>query len=71
MATTIQNKMDRVELIPWDPTSEAQFQRMYDQRVACGWREDEVGEWKDKMLNGQKFLYWIVSPSRDEAGMSS
>jgi len=27
----------------------------------CGWHEDEVPEWKDKMLKGQKLLYWIVS----------
>ena len=51
---------DKVELIPWDPVDEKQFQRMYDQRVACGWRHDEVEGWKEKMLNGQKFLYWIV-----------
>ncbi|CAM1511573.1 Fc.00g090860.m01.CDS01 [Cosmosporella sp. VM-42] len=50
----------KVELIPWDPTDEKQFQRMVDQRIACGWRQEEVGEWKEKMLNGQKFLYWIV-----------
>lgn len=54
-------KYNKVRLVPWDPTDEKQFQRMYDQRVACGWREDEVAEWKEKMLRGTKFLYWIVS----------
>lgn len=51
----------KVDLIPWDPTDEAQFQRMYEQRVACGWRIDEVPEWKEKQLQGTKFLYWVVS----------
>lgn len=50
----------KVQLIPWDPTDDRQFQRMYDQRVACGWRMEEVGEWRDKQLRGVKFLYWIV-----------
>lgn len=52
----------RVELIPWDPTDERQFQRLYDQRVACTWDYDAVAEWKGKMLGGQKIMYWIVSP---------
>ncbi|MBE3044320.1 hypothetical protein IMZ48_17490 [Candidatus Bathyarchaeota archaeon] len=52
--------MDKVELIPWDPTSEQQYERMFDQRVACGWREEEVPEWKEAQLNGTKALYWIV-----------
>ncbi|POR36195.1 Uncharacterized protein TPAR_03581 [Tolypocladium paradoxum] len=50
----------RVEIIPWDPTDERQFQRLYDQRVACMWDFDSVAEWKDKMLGGQKIMYWIV-----------
>lgn len=58
--TSIAAKYQNIELVPWDPTEECQFQRMHDQRVTCGWHEDEVPEWKDKMLQGQKFLYWIV-----------
>ncbi|PNY28041.1 Uncharacterized protein TCAP_02036 [Tolypocladium capitatum] len=58
-----------VELIPWDPTDEQQFQRLYDQRVACMWDDDLVAEWKGKMLGGQKVVYWIVlaedAPGRD------
>jgi len=59
--TSIAAKYQNIELVPWDPTDECQFQRMHDQRVMCGWHEDEVPEWKDKMLKGQKLLYWIVS----------
>lgn len=51
----------KVDLIPWDPTNEKQYQRMHDQRVACGWRIEEVPQWKEKQLKGIKFLYWIVS----------
>lgn len=36
------DKMDKVELIPSDPDNEEHYQRMYDQRVACGWREGEI-----------------------------
>ncbi|KAI8713596.1 hypothetical protein NCS52_01304400 [Fusarium sp. LHS14.1] len=50
----------KTTLIPWDPSNEAHFKRMYDQRVACGWRYEEVEEWRNKMLKSQKFLYWIV-----------
>ncbi|KAJ6447049.1 C6 finger domain-containing protein [Purpureocillium lavendulum] len=59
-----------VELTPWDPTDDAQYKRMYEQRVACTWGFDEVEDWKEKMLNGQKVLYWISIaedfPARDE-----
>ena len=52
--------MDKVDLIPWDPTSEAHYQRMYDQRVACGWREEEVSDWKEAQMKGNKTMYWVV-----------
>ncbi|RFU77361.1 hypothetical protein TARUN_4866, partial [Trichoderma arundinaceum] len=53
-------KYNTVELIPWDPSSDAHFQRLYAQRVACTWDMDLVGEWKEKVLEGKKFLYWIT-----------
>ncbi|KAM0245958.1 hypothetical protein ACHAQJ_010407 [Trichoderma viride] len=52
-------KYNTVELIPWDPNSEAHFQRLYEQRVACTWNSDLIEEWKAKALGGKKFLYWI------------
>lgn len=52
--------MDKVELIPWDHTSEAHYERMYDQRIACGWRANEVPDWKDSQLKGNKAMYWVV-----------
>ncbi|KAL2107153.1 hypothetical protein VUR80DRAFT_5654 [Thermomyces stellatus] len=51
---------NKVELIPWDPTSEEQVERLYDQRVACGWHEEAVPRWREAQLNGTKVTYWIV-----------
>ncbi|KAK2613707.1 hypothetical protein N8I77_000599 [Diaporthe amygdali] len=50
----------RVELIPWDFTSEEHQQRMYLQRLACGWRSDEIQKWVDLGRAGNKTLYWIM-----------
>ncbi|POS81129.1 hypothetical protein DHEL01_v200496 [Diaporthe helianthi] len=50
----------RVDLIPWDFDSEEHQQRMYLQRVACGWRSDEVQRWVELGKAGQKTLYWIL-----------
>lgn len=50
----------KVYLIPWDPSSEEQYQRMQDQRLSCGLRVDEVPAWKDKHLKGVKTMYWVV-----------
>lgn len=52
--------MDKVELIPWDPNNEQQYERLYDQRIACGWRDGEVSDWKEAQLKGTKGMYWIV-----------
>ncbi|KAK1969869.1 hypothetical protein LY78DRAFT_314734 [Colletotrichum sublineola] len=65
----------RVELIPWDARSDEHVRRMHAQRVACGWRADEVGEWKDRQLNGTKFMCHLVrypdesTPLKDTANL--
>ncbi|TGJ82331.1 hypothetical protein E0Z10_g6427 [Xylaria hypoxylon] len=33
---------------------------MHDQRVACGWRADEVPEWAESAKRGGKIFYWAV-----------
>ncbi|KAH8123508.1 hypothetical protein FP744_10004704 [Trichoderma asperellum] len=53
------SKYSNVELVPWDPDSDAHGQRLYDQRVACSWDEDLIDEWRAKVREGKKFLYWI------------
>lgn len=51
----------RIDLIPWDFNSEEHQQRMYLQRLACGWRSDEIQKWTELGKAGKKTLYWIVS----------
>ncbi|KAK5998660.1 hypothetical protein PT974_01042 [Cladobotryum mycophilum] len=55
----ISKRLDMVELVPWDPRNEEHYQRLYEQRVACTWDAELVEEWKTKVLEGRKFLYWI------------
>ncbi|KAI1210955.1 uncharacterized protein F4807DRAFT_44407 [Annulohypoxylon truncatum] len=50
----------KIELIPWDPSSPEHVQRMYDQRIACGWRANEVPQWVDAAKKGEKIFYWAV-----------
>ncbi|KAJ9136483.1 hypothetical protein NKR23_g9851 [Pleurostoma richardsiae] len=60
----------KIELIPWDHTSGEHAERMYAQRLACGWRSDEVQKWRDLTAKGTKMLYWAVlgdgMPNKDE-----
>ncbi|KAI0132248.1 hypothetical protein BJ170DRAFT_238180 [Xylariales sp. AK1849] len=49
----------KVELIPLDHNSEEQATRLYDQRVACGWRAEEVPSWVESAKNGGKIFYWV------------
>ncbi|KAI1430357.1 hypothetical protein F5Y12DRAFT_709370 [Xylaria sp. FL1777] len=50
----------KIEIIPWDHLSPEHVQRMHDQRVACGWRANEVPEWVDSAKRGGKMFYWAV-----------
>lgn len=51
-----------IELVPWDCESDEHVERMYNQRVSCGWRCDEVREqWIELTRAGKKTLYWVVS----------
>ncbi|KAG8166571.1 hypothetical protein KVR01_002260 [Diaporthe batatas] len=69
------DKKTRIDLIPWDFSSEEHQQRMYLQRVACGWRSDEIQRWVELGKAGQKTLYWVllaeVLPARDREALSS
>ena len=51
----------KVVLIPWDTKSTEHFQRMFDQRRACGWNLDLVEKWKEEVDEGTKCMYWVVS----------
>ncbi|KAL7627673.1 hypothetical protein AAE478_001866 [Parahypoxylon ruwenzoriense] len=60
----------KIELIPWDHLSPEHVKRMYDQRVACGWRSDEVPSWVEAAKKGGKIFYWVAFsdtlPDRDQ-----
>lgn len=51
----------RIKLIPWDYDSNEHVERMFLQRLACGWRSDEVREkWTTLGREGKKTTYWVV-----------
>ncbi|KAI1752697.1 hypothetical protein F4782DRAFT_111955 [Xylaria castorea] len=60
-------------LIPWDPDSQEHVDRMKLQRMACGWKVNDVEGWRDPQRKGQIGLHWVVlrpdhpdTPSRIE-----
>ncbi|ORY62967.1 uncharacterized protein BCR38DRAFT_345318 [Pseudomassariella vexata] len=53
----------KVELIPWDYTSEEHVTRMYDQRVAYGWRAVEVPSWAESAKKGGRITQRHDGPS--------
>ncbi|KAL2068411.1 hypothetical protein VTL71DRAFT_16509 [Oculimacula yallundae] len=52
-------------LVPWDPESPAHIYRMYEQRVACGWKEDHVERWRALQRSGMNNLFWVVLDPSD------
>lgn len=52
----------KLDMIPWDYNSKDHVERAYLQRVACGWRSEEVPEWVEKTPKGAMNVYWLVSP---------
>ncbi|ORY68285.1 uncharacterized protein BCR38DRAFT_471884 [Pseudomassariella vexata] len=54
-----------VILIPWDPESQEHAERMAQQRIACGWKQDQIENWKDQQREGLIGLHWIVLPPSD------
>jgi len=50
-----------IYLIPWDPDSQEHVDRMKLQRVACGWKVEQVDSWRDTQRKGDIGLHWVVS----------
>ncbi|KAG7149429.1 glutamate carboxypeptidase like protein [Verticillium longisporum] len=49
-----------IELIPCDPESEEHIERLYQQRLICGWQSKDVRQsWTEDQKRGTKGLYWI------------
>ncbi|KAF2149100.1 hypothetical protein K461DRAFT_316010 [Myriangium duriaei CBS 260.36] len=51
---------NRVELIPWDPENDKQFQRVKDQQSGLGWFKPTAPLWKDEQLQGVRTVFWIA-----------
>ncbi|KAI1202944.1 hypothetical protein F5X97DRAFT_286198 [Nemania serpens] len=49
-----------VYLIPWDPDSQGHVDRMKLQRIACGWKVEQVDGWRDPQRRGDVGLHWVV-----------
>ncbi|KGO78252.1 Acyl-CoA N-acyltransferase [Penicillium italicum] len=50
----------KVELFPWDPTSDVHLKCLISQRVECNWDQGKVEtKWKKQQLKGEKCIYWI------------
>ncbi|KAI1083397.1 hypothetical protein F5B20DRAFT_403858 [Whalleya microplaca] len=49
-----------MQFVPWDHLSRDHVERMYEQRVACGWRAEEVPSWVESAKKGGKIFYWVV-----------
>lgn len=57
----VKSKFSAVDLIPWDPESPEHVERMIEQRIACGWKQEAVKSWKAWQNEGKMALQWVVS----------
>ncbi|KAF4497364.1 hypothetical protein FAGAP_6467 [Fusarium agapanthi] len=53
-------RQDQLVLVPWDPNSPEHVNRIYAQRVQCGWDKQLVEGWKERQISGQKSIFWIT-----------
>ncbi|CAG2000994.1 unnamed protein product [Fusarium graminearum] len=53
-------RQDQILLVPWDPSSTEHVNRIYEQRVQCGWDKQRVDGWKTKQTSGEKCIFWIT-----------
>lgn len=49
-----------IVLVAWDPESLEHVERLYQQRIACGWNEEDVEEWRGLQRSGKMALQWVV-----------
>lgn len=60
--TQATSERPQVRLIPWDPESDDHIKRIYDQRIACGWKSDEIESWRPLQREGKMTIQWVVLP---------
>ncbi|KAF4975581.1 hypothetical protein FZEAL_7653 [Fusarium zealandicum] len=59
-------RQSQVHLVPWDPESSQHIDRLFEQRVQCGWHNDLVAtQWPDEQRSGKKCIYWITLSPED------
>ncbi|KAL2107871.1 hypothetical protein VUR80DRAFT_4660 [Thermomyces stellatus] len=51
---------EKVYFVPFDSRSDAHAERMYLQRVACGWGDGDVETWRGHCDEGKKAIWWLV-----------
>lgn len=51
----------QIKVIPWDPESPEHRDRLFQQRVACGWKSDKIDKWCKLQKDGSMSIHWIVS----------
>lgn len=51
----------QIVLLPWDPESPEHVDRLYQQRIACGWNKQAVEGWRELQRAGKIALHWVVN----------
>jgi hypothetical protein len=51
----------QISLVAWDPDSPEHVERLYQQRVACGWNKQAVESWRQLQREGMMAIQWVVS----------
>ncbi|KAF5020388.1 hypothetical protein F66182_7596 [Fusarium sp. NRRL 66182] len=64
-------RQDQIVLVPWDPNSSEHVERLFEQRVQCGWHKWMVDEWREKQTLGVKSIFWITLRADDVATQGS
>ncbi|TAQ84580.1 hypothetical protein B7494_g7097 [Chlorociboria aeruginascens] len=54
---------EEITLLPWDPKSPAHVKRLFEQRVACGWKSHMIEPWRQWQREGKMALQWITFAS--------
>lgn len=52
-------------LVTMNLESAAERDLLHAQRVICGWHEDMVESWRERMAAGERTFYWITIPESD------
>ncbi|KAH6693318.1 hypothetical protein DL95DRAFT_393397 [Leptodontidium sp. 2 PMI_412] len=55
----------KVDLIAWDPESPEHIERMFQQRIACGWKSDLVQKWRGLQREGKMAIQWVILSEED------